>query len=136
LGGALMLGKGERHNGGADRDTLLCAGFEALIGALYLQASLPAVQRFMQPFLNASQEQVLTGTNVYDAKSKLQEWTQAQKMGIPHYVVTAERGPDHAKTFVVEAHIDGKVYGTGSGQSKSAAAQAAAKATLDMLGID
>ena len=135
LGNAIRLGKGERRNGGANRPALLCGAFEALVGALYLQAGISEVEKFFFPLLDAAKEQILAGTDVYDAKSILQEWTQANKMGIPSYVTLSEEGPDHAKVFELETHIDGKVYGSGSGQSKSAAAQTAAKATLEMLGI-
>ena len=56
-------------------------------------------------------------------------------MGVPHYVTVSETGPDHAKIFEVEIHLGDKVYGRGRGQSKSVAAQIAAKETLKMLGI-
>jgi len=135
LGRAMRLGRGERRAGGADRPVLLCATFEALIGAIYEKKGLKAVTEFFFPILDASGDAIVNGTTLNDAKSRLQEWTQAQKMGVPRYVTISESGPDHAKVFEVEAHIDGKAYGKGSGQSKSVAAQLAAKATLELLEI-
>ncbi|MBC8335826.1 MAG: ribonuclease III [Anaerolineales bacterium] len=135
LGRAMRLGRGEQRTGGADRPALLCATFEALIGAIYEKEGFSAVKEFFIPILDASGGEIVNGTTLNDAKSRLQEWTQSQKMGVPHYETISDRGPDHAKIFEVEAHIDGKIYGKGSGQSKSVAAQYAAKSTLKMLGI-
>ncbi len=136
LGNAMRLGKGERRTGGADRAALLCGTFEALIGAIYEKAGLDAVKDFFFPMLDLSSDEIINGTPLTDVKSRLQEWTQARGMGIPHYVVVAETGPDHAKTFEVETHIGENVYGKGSGPSKSAATRLAAAATLKMLGAE
>ncbi|NOY98307.1 MAG: ribonuclease III [Chloroflexi bacterium] len=135
LGDAMRLGKGERSNGGADRPALLCATFEALVGALYLQAGVQAVESFFFPFLEESQEQIVSRAEIYDPKSRLQEWAQSQKLGIPRYVTIRESGPDHAKTFEVEVCINGTAYGVGSGSSKGAAAQVAAQVALETLGL-
>ncbi|OQY28715.1 MAG: ribonuclease III [Anaerolineaceae bacterium 4572_5.1] len=135
LGRAMRLGKGEQRTGGSDRSALLCATFEALVGALYLKAGLDAVTDFFFPFLDAARDEIIAGAELNDSKSLLQEWTQSQKMGIPRYELIAETGPDHAKIFEVEVYINDEVYGRGSGQSKGAAAQKAAKATMEMLGI-
>lgn len=135
LGRAMRLGKGEQRTGGYNRNALLCATFEAVIGAIYLKAELDAVQTFFDPLLDQFANDIVDGTSLNDAKSQLQEWTQARKMGVPRYVTVAETGPDHAKVFEVEVHLDSKVYGRGQGQSKSVAAQIAAQKTLEMLGI-
>lgn len=135
LGRAMRLGKGEQRSGGFNRNALLCATFEAVVGAIYLKAGLEAVNEFFRPLLDAVGDDVIDMPDLNDSKSRLQEWTQARKMGVPHYVTVSETGPDHAKVFEVEIHLGGKVYGRGSGQSKSVAAQIAAKETLKMLGI-
>ncbi len=135
LGCAMRLGKGEKRAGGAKRDVLLCGTFEALIGAIYQKEGLGSVKKFFFPTLDTFGDEIINGTSLSDNKSTLQEWTQAHKMGIPRYVTVAERGPDHAKIFDVETHLNGKVYGKGSGQSKRVATQLAAKETLKMLGV-
>ncbi len=135
LGNAMRLGKGEQRTGGQNRSALLCGTFEALIGAIYLKADLDAVKDFFCPILDAAGDEIVDGTTLNDAKSRLQEWTQANRMGIPHYITVSETGPDHAKIFEIETHVNGKVYGKGSGQSKSVATQLAAKASLEMLGV-
>src|ERR1041385_232165 len=84
LGSALRLGRGEFASGGRQRDGLLGSLFEALIGALYLDAGLGAVDAFMDPLLEEAQQFILD--EIHDPKSRLQEWAQAQKMGTPQYV--------------------------------------------------
>ena len=135
LGNAMRLGRGEQRTGGSSRSALLCATFEALIGAIYQKEGLGAVTEFFFPMLDRSGDEIINGPPLNDDKSRLQEWSQANKMGIPRYVEVAERGPDHAKIFDVETHIDGEIYGKGSGQSKKVATQLAAKETIKMLGI-
>ena len=133
LGGALRLGRGEASSGGSDRDVLLGSAFEALIGAIYLESGLGAVEAFVNPMLNDAQESILD--EIHDPKSLLQEWVQAEKMGTPQYVTISTNGPDHAKEFEVEVRIQGKAYGKGRGTSKQVAARIAAQATLEALGI-
>jgi len=133
LGGALRLGRGEFVSGGHSRDGLLGSVFEALVGALYLDAGLEAVEAFVNPILEAERETVLS--RIHDSKSQLQEWAQAQKMGAPYYRTIAMSGPDHAKQFDVEVEIGGKVVGHGHGSSKHVAEHAAAQDALNTLGL-
>jgi len=133
LGPALRLGRGEYASGGRQRDGLLGSLFEALIGALYLDAGLKAVEAFVYPLLEESQEFDLD--DIHDPKSRLQEWAQAEKMGTPQYVTVNSSGPDHAKTFEVEVRIHGFTYGRGHGSSKQVAARIAAQTALESLGL-
>jgi ribonuclease-3 len=135
LGSALRLGRGELASGGRQRDNLLCATFEAVIGAMYLDTGIPAVEAFMEPLLSDASDKVIGHVERYDPKSTLQEWAQANKLGTPNYITIATSGPDHARIFTVEAKIDGKVYGQGEGPSKQVAAQTAAHAALESLGL-
>jgi len=133
LGSAIRLGRGEASSGGSERDVLLGSTFEALIGAIYLDAGLGAVEAFVNPMLNDSQEYILD--EIQDPKSRLQEWAQAEKMGTPQYVTISTKGPDHAKEFEVEVRIQGTAYGRGHGTSKQVAARIAAQTALEALGI-
>ncbi len=136
LGPALRLGRGELASGGRDRENLLCGAFEAVIGAMYLEAGIAFVERFMQPLLETARADVLTQPDLADAKSRLQEWAQGEKLGSPRYVTVGASGPDHAKQFEVEVRLDGKPLGRGVGSSKAAAEQEAAKAALKTLGLE
>ena len=133
LGGALRLGRGEFASGGRQRDGLLGSLFEALIGALYLDAGLQAVETFVQPLLEESYEFILD--EIHDPKSRLQEWAQSEKLGTPQYITVGSTGPDHAKVFEVEVRIQGLTYGKGQGSSKQVAARIAAQTALESLGI-
>ena len=135
LGPALRLGRGELASGGRQRDNLLCATFEAVIGAMYLDMGIPAVETFVEPLLTEVSSKVISQEEIYDPKSTLQEWTQSNKLGTPRYATVASSGPDHARVFVVEVQVNGKAYGRGEGTSKQAAAQVAAQAALESLGI-
>ena len=134
LGVALRLGRGEFASGGSQRDGLLGSAFEALIGALYLDADLKAVEAFVEPLLERVRESILT--KIHDPKSLLQEWAQAQKLGAPRYKTIATTGPDHAKEFDVQVEIGGQVVGQGHGKNKHAAEHFAAKHALETLGIE
>ncbi len=133
LGQFLLMGRGEVESGGRDRPGTLCAAFEALVGALYLDQGLEAVKDFLRPFIEPELDRVLQEALNKDAKSRLQEWSQAHFQATPYYRTVDERGPDHAKEFTVQALINGVVYGEGEGRSKQLAAQAAAQAALDTL---
>ncbi len=133
LGSALRLGRGEAASGGQDRDNLLGSAFEALVGALYLDSNLGAVDAFVIPIFEGARESILN--EIHDPKSQLQEWTQGQKKGSPLYRQVGKSGPDHAAVFEVVVEIMGEIMGRGSGTSKSLAQQSAAQDALKNLGI-
>jgi ribonuclease III len=135
LGQAMRMGRGEAASGGRDRDGLLGSTFEAVIGALYLDRGLPAVDDFMEPLLDGVRERVIMRAEIYDPKSRFQEWAQSEKLGTPRYVTIDSSGPDHAKVFEVEVRIKDQTYGRGSGPSKQIAAQVAAQTALESLRI-
>ena len=134
LGAALLLGRGEAGTGGRERDALLCATFEALIGALYLDAGLQSVSDFLEPLLLPLARETLFRQNHLDPKSRFQEWAQSAMGETPHYTTIDESGPDHAKEFTVEAIIGERCYGIGHGGSKQQAEQDAARAAIDRGG--
>ena len=131
LGRAMRLGRGELVSGGRDREGLLGSTFEAVVGALYLEAGLGAVEAFINPMLEEACDPILNGLE--DPKSEFQEWTQAEKIGTPRYRVVTSSGPDHAKMFDVEVAIGEKIFGQGRGSSKQAAERAAAADALKNL---
>jgi ribonuclease-3 len=133
LGRALRLGRGEASSGGNNRDNLLGSAFEALIGALYLDAGLDTVDTFVNPILEEVRESILD--EIHDPKSQLQEWTQSQKLGAPRYRVVGTSGPDHAVVFEMVVEVAGIVKGNGTGTSKSYAEHAAAQDALKNLGV-
>lgn len=135
LGRGMRMGRGESASGGRNRDNLLGSTFEAVIGALYLDQGIPAVEKFIEPLLHSANERIIQRAEIYDPKSRLQEWAQAEKLGAPQYVTISSSGPDHAKIFEIEVRIKGAAYGKGKGPSKQVAEQIAAQTTLESLGL-
>jgi ribonuclease III len=126
IGRCLRLGYGEEESGGRERTPTLCAAFEAVIGAIYLDQGLDAVQQLMERLMAPALQEILEQSLHKDARSEFQVWAQGEHNVTPTYRVVGEEGPDHAKTFTVEVLLDGEVWGSGRGRSKQVAAQAAA----------
>ncbi len=133
IGPAMRLGRGEIQAGGRTRPLLLCSTFEALVGALFLQTDVGTVEKFIHPFLVQASSDLLLQLDRYDPKSRLQEWSQAQKLGIPHYITIQTSGPDHDRIFEVEVQIAGRTFGRGFGHSKQVAAHSAAQSALNAI---
>ncbi len=129
----LRLGHGEEAAGGRDRPANLCDAFEALAGAVYLDGGLASVRAYFEPLIAPAAAEILSAEADKDAKSLLQEWSQAQRGITPRYRIVAEHGPDHAKTFVAEVLLGTDVVGRGHGHSKQAAEQAAARSALEEM---
>jgi ribonuclease-3 len=135
LGDLMLLGHGESEGGGRERPALLCATFEALIGAIYIDKGIEAVKEFISPMLESATRQILNGNQDKDPKSMLQEWAQSKGLGTPYYKTVSSFGPDHEKSFKVEVHIGDSVHGSGIGHSKQTAAKIAAEQALRTLEI-
>jgi ribonuclease-3 len=133
IGGMLRLGRGEEISGGRERDADLCDAFEAVVGALYLDGGLAAVSVFVEPLIGRAAGPILSSEADWDAKSRLQEWSQAERGIMPRYRIVSEEGPDHAKTFSAEVLLGKAVTGQGTGRSKQAAEQAAAQAAWEKV---
>ena len=132
----LRLGYGEEEAGGRERDPNLCDAFEAVVGAIYLDGGIAAARAFVEPLLGPVARVTLDRAADQDAKSRLQEWSQAELKVTPRYRIVAERGPDHAKTFEAQVLLGERVVGQGSGQSKQAAEQDAAEVAWELLAWD
>ena len=136
LGAAMRLGHGEDTGGGRSRQVLLCGMFEALVGALYLNAGFEAVSEFIEPILTAAAQQALHDHREQDPKSLLQEYVQSQGFGPPLYQTVSTSGPEHDRTFEVEVLVNGQVVGRGNGQSKQAAAKKAAVEAMKIFNLN
>jgi ribonuclease-3 len=130
IGQALRLGYGEAESGGRDRPAILCAAFEALVGAIYLDLGLSAVDSWLQEMMAPALEQVLAVSAHRDAKSEFQIWAQGQLGITPRYKLINAEGPDHDKTFTVAVIVGNQQWAVGQGRSKQLAEQAAAAGAL------
>jgi ribonuclease-3 len=133
LGDALLLGRGEEASGGRERPAILCAAFEALIGAMYLDAGLDRVASFVEPRFQHAVRGILKDELMVDSRSSLQMWAQARLGETPRYRTVEAYGPDHAKEFVVEVCVGETIVGRGVGRSKQEAAQHAAETVLQQV---
>jgi ribonuclease III len=131
LGAVLKIGVGEDRSGGRTKSSLLCDSLEGVFGALYLDGGLEAARKAILPMLEGSFEVV--ERTVTDAKTQLQEVSQALGWDLPEYRLAGSSGPDHDKTFVVECWLAGALAGQGEGPSKKIAEQRAAADALARL---
>jgi ribonuclease-3 len=132
FGRLVLLGKGEERGGGRERQALLADLFEAFVGALYLDAGMEAVQKFLQTHL-LGQTMTEQKPVFIDYKSDLQVYVQNRLLGTLTYEITDERGPSHDREFAAHVLIAGVRYGVGVGRSKKEAEQAAASQALMKL---
>lgn len=134
LGEHLLLGHGEEESGGRCRPATLCATFEALVGALYLDQGIEVCRTVLLRLFAAELTKLDQTLESKDAKSRLQELAQEKLNHTPRYRQIDSRGPDHDKHFVMIVQINSKPYGIGEGHSKQEASQRAAAMALYYLG--
>jgi ribonuclease III len=132
LGAHLRLGAGEEKTGGRHKRRLLADVFEAILGAIYLDAGLAAAASFLQRTLLGSAFAV-QGIERTDHKSALQEWLQQRGRRPVEYRVHRESGPDHQKIFEVEVWHSSERLSASEGRSKKEAEQEAARVALAVL---
>ena len=133
LGKCLMLGKGEEKSGGRQKTSILAAGFEALIGAIYSDSGLAKAQRVVERLFG---DDIGGPAAERDYKTELQEAAHRHFRAHPVYEVISESGPDHAKRFITRIRIGSRQFGTGEGSSKKLAEQAAAREALDVINAE
>lgn len=135
IGDFLLLGKGERTNGGHNRPSILADAFEAVLAAMYLDGGMEVCRRHVLRFITEELRH-FEHENFKDYKTELQEIIQRNPEEQLSYVLIGEKGPDHDKCFTVEVHLNSNVIGTGTGHSKKTAEQAAARQALELMGIE
>lgn len=132
LGDYLRLGKGEEHNGGRERASILSDAVEAVIAAMYLDAGMETAAEFIHRCL-LNDVRAIETPSFTDYKTALQELVQRRSGQVLAYELVDEAGPDHAKTFRMQVCLNGKPVGLGTGRTKKEAEQAAAADALEML---
>ncbi len=126
----LRMSRGEKNGSRRARQQILANAFEAVIGSVYLERGYEDAARFIEKHILSKLEGILQSGSWRDPKSQLQEVSQRIDNQTPVYKVLEEVGPDHDKTFTLGAFVGAKLMGQGSGPSKQAAQQEAAKAAL------
>ena len=134
LGRFLVLGQGERKSGGSDRDSILADAFEAILGAMYLDADFAVVQERVTCYFEDSLQQLEVMPQEKDPKTRLQEALQGLGKSVPEYRVVTVSGDDHQQRFTVECRCALLASGQmAEGDSIKQAEQKAASACLDLL---
>ncbi len=130
VGDFLILGKGEEKRGGAGKSSILSGAYEALMGAVFIDAGYDACKAVIERHF--SEIEGLAG-DIYpkNYKSLLQERLQKDGMGLPRYEVAEISGPDHERVYSVSVLIDGEEWGRGLGRNKKEAEQLAARGALE-----
>jgi ribonuclease III len=135
LGDFLSLGRGEEKTGGRQKHALLADAFEAVLAAVYLDGGLDRARALIErEFADALEDVRSPEFWGRDYKSALQELVQARNLPLPEYLVVAESGPDHRKTFLVEVRVQGELLGEARGASKKVAEQEAARLAIERIG--
>ncbi len=133
LGSYLFLSMAEENNKGRSKNSLLSNAFEALTGALYLEAGLEKTREITIKLLEASYPKIDLDSLCKDYKTALQELTQAEYGVTPTYTLLGTSGPDHNKTFEVAVTLENREIAAAKGKSKKAAQQDAAEIALKKL---
>jgi ribonuclease III len=133
LGDRLKLGSGELKSGGFRRDSILADAFEAMVAAVYLDGGFDACRNTVRG-LFADRVAALPRSSK-DAKTRLQEWLQAEGWPLPHYELVATQGEDHARIFDVNCVVvePKAITAAGRGSSRRLAEQDAAEVVLSRL---
>ena len=134
LGEALFLGNGEIISNGRKRKSILADGFEAVLGSIFIDGGLEAAKKFLFKFIKNPIEDIVNEGEIKDYKSLLQQIIQQNSGEVLEYTLVSESGPAHEKVFVVRAVLNNNVVGEGTGKSKKAAEQNAAKEALALFG--
>lgn len=129
----LYLSKGEAKDLPKSQEVILADAFEALIGAIYLDAKLEAAKKFVKKFVFSRLDEVLATKSYKDAKSELQEIVQDKLKITPVYKVLSESGPAHERIFESGVYFDGKLIAKGEGRAKQESEIEAAKAALKKI---
>jgi len=133
LGSYLRIGKGEEGTGGRKKSSIVADAFEAVLGAIYLEAGYGTAREVVLRLLAEKLSRAVDTGNYHDFKADLQEHCQTRYGILPEYRVTAQEGLDHEKTFTVEVYVNGEPWGTGTGRNKKEAQQAAARDAMGKL---
>lgn len=131
----LLLSSSASQAVGQGSDTILADGFEAVVGAMYLDQGIEPIRLFIKKRLFSAMRIKAIGMHDTNYKSLLLEYAQARGLAAPRYSVINSEGPDHDRFFTVEVHINNEVCGKGTGKNKKSAEQEAAAEAVSKFNI-
>ena len=136
LGEVLRLGHGEELSGGKNKNSILADGYEALIGAIFIDGGFKKTKKVVSKHFSSLIKELNKKEIFLDFKTRLQELTQELFHTIPVYRTVKEMGPEHKKKFEIIITVNGRAYGKGKGKSKKEAEQNAAKKAFETIKLE
>jgi ribonuclease-3 len=133
LGDYIFLSNAEENNGGREKASLLSNAFEAVMGAIYLEAGLKIVETISISLIEKNHKDISLDSLFRDFKTTLQELTQAEFGETPTYKMIRAFGPDHKKEFEIAIELQHRIISSAIGRSKKEAQQRAAEIALKKL---
>ena len=133
LGRHLLVSRGEESSGGRERASALADGYEAVVGAVFLDGGVEAAREFILREFHSALSELVELPNLDNPKGELQELLQAASPVAPQYHVVSATGPDHDRIFECTVHHAGVELARGAGKSKKLAESEAALAALKQL---
>ncbi len=117
------------------KESRLADAFEAILAALYLSThNLDLIRPWLDPEFKQRSEEIRKDPARHNYKDALQELTQVRYRILPEYrVFETHREHYHPDRFTAEVWLLGELKGKGTGRSKKAAEQAAAKVAFFAL---
>ncbi len=135
LGNYLFLGQGEMRSGGFRRPSILAGALEAIIAAVYFDGGIVASKEFILRLYKPLLEGFDLNHDLKDAKTKLQEYLQAQKKPLPQYNLIKVEGEEHQQIFYVACQLENNASIVGKGSNRRGAEQDAAMQALQQLKV-
>lgn len=133
LGEYIKLGKGEIISGGKKKKNILADAFEAVIGAVYLDAGFEKTSKIVVTLLDEIIQKALSGTLTYDYKTLLQEYAFSKGLGKVNYQLLKISGPEHNQRFESRVFTENGNEGIGEGANKKESEQNAAHEYLSKI---
>jgi len=130
LGRWLRVGKGEERSGGRDKERILAACYEAILGAAFRDGGYTVARSMIARHFD---DAIVSGKPPSDFKTALQELAQEHGDGTPTYRLVQERGPAHDRRFAVEVMLRDRALAGGTGSSRKEAEQEAARKAIELM---
>lgn len=131
LGQFVILSDAERKAGGAENENILADITEAVTAAIYLDGGYDKAKMFVERILGDRPLKMAEPPR--DPKTTLQEWSQANNLGLPIYELIGQSGPDHAPEFTVQVSIQGQEPQSANSTSKKRAEKMAAQMMVEKI---
>lgn len=124
---AIFLGNGELKNDGRNKVTILCDCLEGLLGYIYLDMGVNAVENVIGKYIYSKLDEIQKG-QVKSNKTLLQEEVQKHHKTTPIYIdeVHTQDTKENVLTYSSRVIVDGQEIAVGYGTNKKKAQDEAA----------